>query len=93
MSNRATYHAQVTDFSVDVETDKDLINLSNVVDSDGDLVAMNLDLFSGAWSVGLEAGEHISFTAKLTSKVERQEIEGNFYTVRACHLCAPKIKK
>ena len=83
----------MTGFSVDIETDEDLINLSNVIDSDGDLVANEMDLFHGSWASNLEAGEHISFTAKLTSKVERQEIEGNFYTVRACHLCAPKIKK
>ena len=93
MSKRATYHGTVSGFSVDLETNKDLVNLQNVIDSDGDLVANEMDLFHGSWASNLEAGEHISFTAKLTSKVERQEIEGNFYTVRACHLCAPKIKK
>lgn len=91
MSSRATYHARVLDFSVDLETNKDLVNLQNVIDSDGDLVAMNLDLFAGAWSVGLEAGEHISFTAKLTSKVERQEIDGTWCAVRAVYLYKPKL--
>ena len=72
MSKRATFHAQVTDFSVDVETDKDLINLSNVVDSDGELVADSMDLFHGSWANNLEAGASISFTAELTSRVNKQ---------------------
>ena len=92
MSNRATYHAQVTDFSVDVETDKDLINLSNVVDSDGELVADSMDLFHGSWSNNLDAPAQISFTAELTSRLKRQFIDGSWYNVRECYLCKPRLK-
>ena len=92
MSSRNLYHAEVTGFSVDIETDSDLVNLSNVIDSDGDLVAMNLDLFSGAWTSGLDAPAQISFTAELTSRVKRQSIDGSWYNVRECYLNKPRLK-
>ena len=92
MSSRTTYQAEVTGFSVDAETDNDLIKLSNVTDSDGDLIAMEMGLFSGKWSSGLEAGAKVSFTAKLTSRVQRQSIDGRMYNVRECYLCNPRLK-
>ena len=93
MSKRATYHARVLDFSVDLETNKDLVNLQNVIDSDGDLVANEMDLFHGSWSSNLEAGASISFTAELTSRVNKQIIDGKLYNVRECYLIDPKIAK
>ena len=93
MSSRSTYHATVSGFSVDVETNKDLINLSNVVDSDGELVADSMDLFHGSWSNNLDAPAQISFTAELTSRVNKQIIDGRLYNVRECYLIDPKIAK
>lgn len=93
MSSRNTYHAQVSSFSVDSETDQDLVNLSGVIDSDGDLVTDSMCLTHGAWSSGLESGENISFTAKLKSKVERQEIDGKWLVVRAAYLHKPRLIK
>ena len=92
MSSRTTYQAEVIGFSVDVETQKELINFANVTDSDGDLIAMEMGLFSGKWSSGLEAGAKVSFTAKLTSRVQRQFIDGRWYNVRECYLCKPRLK-
>ena len=93
MSKRSTYHAEVTGFSVDIESQKELINLSNVTDSAGDLIAMEMDLFTGSWARGIQAGKTISFTAKLTSRVQRQFIEDRWYNVRECFLCKPKLTK
>ena len=93
MNSRTTYHAQVVGFSVDVETDEDLVNLSNVVDSDGDLVTDSMCLPHGTWSSNLESGENISFAAKLKSKVERQEIDGKWLVVRAAYLHKPRLIK
>lgn len=91
MSNRATYHAQVTGFSVDLETNNDLICLSNVIDSDGELVANEMDLFHGSWSSNLDAGAQISFSAKIKSRLERQEINGQWLAVRAAYLHKIKL--
>lgn len=92
MNSRNLYHAEVTGFSVDVEKNSDLVNLSNVIDSDGDLVANEMDLVHGSWSSNLESGLNISFTAKLNSRVQRQFIDDRWYNVRQCFLCKPKIK-
>ena len=91
MSKRTTYKAEVTGFSVDNETQKELINFANVTDSDGELIAGEMDLFCGSWSSGLQKGAKVSFSAKLTSRVQRQFIEDRWYNVREGFLCDPKL--
>ena len=48
-------------------------------------------LSHGSWSNNFEAGENVSFTAKMKSKVERQEIDGTWCAVRAVYLYKPKL--
>ena len=91
MSNRATYKADVSGFSLDLEAKLVMVNLENVVDSDGELVANEMSLFHGNWSKKFEAGAHIVFTAKLASQVKQQIIDGIQYSVRECFLVKPKI--
>ena len=91
MSKRATYQANVVGFSLDLEAKLVSVNLSNVVDSDGELIAHEMSLYHGNWSKNFEAGAHITFTAKLTSQVQQQEIDGISYAVRECFLVKPKI--
>ena len=92
MISRNTYHATVVGFKTDIETNDDLICLSNVIDSDGDLVAMNLDLFAGAWTSGLEVGKNVSFSAKMKSRIKQHNFDGKLYNVRECVLVKPKIE-
>ena len=94
MSSRSTYHADVSGFSVDIETDKDMVNISNVIDSDGDLVADEsgscfMEVGRAIW----KQAASISFTAELTSRVNKQIIDGRLYNVRECYLIDPKIAK
>ena len=86
MSKRNLYHANIVGFSLDLETDKDMVNLSGVYDSNGDLVSDSMCLLHGAWSSNLESGSNISFTAKMKSQVKRQFIDGVWYNVRECYL-------
>ena len=91
--SRATYHARVLGFSLDLKTDRDLVNLSDVIDSDGDLVTDSMCLSHGSWSNNLEAGENVFFTAKMKSRIKQHEIDGKLYNVRECYLIDPKIAK
>ena len=93
MSKRATYEADVTGFSLDMEAKLVMVNLANVVDSENELVANEMSLFHGNWSENFEAGAHIEFSAKLTSQVQQQTIDGIDYHVRECFLVSPKITK
>ena len=92
MSKRATYKADVSGFSLDLEAKLVMVNLENVIDSDNELIANEMSLFHGDWSKNFEAGAHIEFTAKLTSQVQQQEIDGITYSVRECYLCKPRLK-
>ena len=91
MSSRSTYHATVSGFKTDIKTNDDLICLSNVIDSDGDIVATNLDLVNGNWSKNLEEGTHFSFSAKIKSRLERQKIDDQWFAVRAAYLYKIKL--
>ena len=92
MSKRAIYKAEVTGFSLDLEAKLVLVNLKNVVDSDGELISHDMALYHGNWSKNFEAGAHIVFSAKLTSQVQQQVIDGISYSVRECYLVKPKIQ-
>ena len=91
MSKRAAYKAEVVGFSLDMEAKLVLVNLKNVIDSDDELISHEMSLFHGDWSKNFEAGAHITFTAKLSSQVQQQEIDGISYAVRECFLVKPKI--
>ena len=93
MSKRATYQANVVGFSLDMEAKLVSVNLANVVDSDGELIAHEMSLYHGDWSKNCEAGARITFSAKLTSQVQQKVIDGINYNVRECYLVKPKIKE
>ena len=92
MSKRATYKADVSGFSLDLEAKLVMVNLENVIDSDNELIANEMSLFHGDWSKNFEAGANITFTAKLASQVQQQTFDGITYSVRSCYLVKPKIK-
>ena len=50
-------------------------------------------LSHGSWSHNFEAGENVSFTAKMKSRIKRHNIDGIIYNVRECYLIDPKIAK
>ena len=91
MSSRTTYNAEVVGFSLDMEAKLVLVNLKNVTDSDDELISNEMSLFHGDWSKNFEAGAHIVFTAKLSSQVQQQIIDGISYSVRECYLVKPKM--
>ena len=93
MSKRATYKAEVVGFSLDLEAKLVMVNLENVVDPDGELIAHEMSLYHGKWSENFEKGASIIFTAKLSSQVQQQTFDGIDYNVRECYLIKPKLIK
>ena len=88
---RKNFTATIKGFEQHEHSNKPLIRLEKVKDSEGNLIAYSMTLFRGKWDRNVSIGDNLDFSAKVETS-ERRIFDGTErYTVRETRLANPQV--